>query len=544
MQGRGWHPLDLVPAAIGAWLAFVLGSIWAARLPYPYDLEWMEGGMLAHAWRIQHGKPIYVEPGPDFVPFLYPPGYPALLAALGSIFELGAPLGRAVSLGGSLAAAAAIVFVVARRAGSPLMGVFGGLLFLGTYPEAGAFHDIVRNDGLFLGLLAWSVALATERGRYAPIASGALLFLSFVVKHNGAIVGLPILASFWLRDGRGAALKFALASAAPALLTTAALQITTGGLFVTYLIAVPGSHAFVYERLVPGTPWELGQALPIALLGASIWLVSRAGLDRRGVIGLAALTVVLGVAGVEDLVIPRVSGIQAAGKVLSAVGFAGVGLGVIATGLALRRPSPDRVLGIGVAALLVLMSALMRGHFGGFVNVHMPMFWVASLAFAFAMARWRASDASILAAAAPALAMAAQLGWQVRNLDAEKLVPTAEDRDVGDQIVEILRHAPEPVLSPFAPWLPVQAGHEPGWHLIALWDVSKHEQSPFAGSGKVIEEAMKSHHWGSIVDGTKTMQYRANEHYEVSVKLPGDKAVFMPKTGWRTRPRALLVPRR
>src|SRR5215831_5931129 len=69
----------------------------ARRVAYPYDLEWMEGGMLNHALRLADGRGIYVPPSVHFVPYLYTPLYPAVLAALGHIAGLSYALGRAVS---------------------------------------------------------------------------------------------------------------------------------------------------------------------------------------------------------------------------------------------------------------------------------------------------------------------------------------------------------------------------------------------------------------------------------------------------------------
>ena len=47
-----------------------------SRFPYPFGLEWMEGGILAHALRIAEGQPTYAAPSVDFIPFLYTPLYP------------------------------------------------------------------------------------------------------------------------------------------------------------------------------------------------------------------------------------------------------------------------------------------------------------------------------------------------------------------------------------------------------------------------------------------------------------------------------------
>ena len=113
--------VDLLPLALAAWVVWLVVGTWAARWAHPFDLEWMEGGMLAHAWRLQHGLDLYPAPNPDFIPFVYPPGYASVLAIVGEFFPLGHALGRAVAASGSLAAAAALLpgkaDVVIRKAG-------------------------------------------------------------------------------------------------------------------------------------------------------------------------------------------------------------------------------------------------------------------------------------------------------------------------------------------------------------------------------------------------------------------------------------------
>ena len=63
----------LVAAALwylGAYLVVAL-----ARLNYPYDLEWMEGGTLEHVARVLGGRPLYVAPSLEFTPYIYAPLY-------------------------------------------------------------------------------------------------------------------------------------------------------------------------------------------------------------------------------------------------------------------------------------------------------------------------------------------------------------------------------------------------------------------------------------------------------------------------------------
>ena len=107
------------------------------RLGYPFDLEWMEGGMLVHALRVRDGLPLYVEPSPDFIPFIYPPLYPWLLGTLGHVFPLDATLGRTVSLIGILIAAGALIWAIRREGHGWMLGVGSAALFLSTYENVG-----------------------------------------------------------------------------------------------------------------------------------------------------------------------------------------------------------------------------------------------------------------------------------------------------------------------------------------------------------------------------------------------------------------------
>src|SRR6185503_13691661 len=104
--------LLIVSAAALANLAFAVGR----RLAYPYDLEWMEGGMLVHALRLVHGEPIYAEPSARFVSFAYTPLYPIVLWLLAPVAGVGYLPARAVSAA-SFAVALVVAYAFVRRAG-------------------------------------------------------------------------------------------------------------------------------------------------------------------------------------------------------------------------------------------------------------------------------------------------------------------------------------------------------------------------------------------------------------------------------------------
>ena len=57
-----------VEALALAWAVLLL-VVFAWRLFFPLELEWMEGGMLHQARRIQLGQSPYPPPSADYVPF-------------------------------------------------------------------------------------------------------------------------------------------------------------------------------------------------------------------------------------------------------------------------------------------------------------------------------------------------------------------------------------------------------------------------------------------------------------------------------------------
>ena len=61
---------------------------------------------------------------------------------------------------------------------------------------------------------------------------------------------------------------------------------------------------------------------------------------------------------------------------------------------------------------------------------------------------------------------AAALAFGAATLDPERYQPTLDDVERGNAFVGLLRGKPGPVLSPFAAWIPAQAGSNPS--LLAL----------------------------------------------------------------------------
>jgi hypothetical protein len=547
------HLVTWLPLPFAAYAVWRVVAVWGARRDYPYDLEWMEGGMLAHAWRMSADLPVYAPPTPDWIPYVYPPGFASLLSLLGDVFGLSMGLGRSVSAMGTVAAALALCFAVKRHGDSWVAGSLAAAAFLLCYPFSGAFYDLVRPDGLFIGLLAWALVLGLERAKHTAMVAGVLLAAAFTVKHNGAAFGVPLLLGILARDGRGRALEFAGWSIGPALAVTAGLQWRTDGHFLAYLLEVPSSHPVYFDRVMPGTPAELAKVFPVGLVVATGWLLARGSRLVGGMDPRLAVFVPLVVGAPLAWRLYELDFPQKVGRPHDTVVYLGLlvlcvvmvhVLMVLVAAIRQRSVHPEWLFGLGLAGVATLMAAVMRGHHGGFLNVFIHMHWMISLAMGLAVARtWRRYP-GLPSAFLGTLLLSGQLGWLFHQGEVERLAPSRADRDAGDLVVASLaEHCDGPVLSPYAAWLPVYAGLQPSFGLIALWDVN-HKEGPYHVDLPGIKRAANDHHWACVLDGGgAALGFDIGKQYTPGDTFSVPRGVFMPKSGWRVRPTSLLVPR-
>jgi hypothetical protein len=541
-----WSPL---PIAAGLLLLAIVTWTIAHRVPYPYDLEWMEGGMLAHAWRIDRGLPLYAPPSPEWVPYIYPPGYPGLLAVLDGIFGLSPALGRVVSVLGTALACVSLGMAVRQLGGDRILAAGVGVSFVGVYPQVGAFLDLVRPDALCVGLLGAALAFGTSRHRLAPAASGALVFAAFFCKHNVAAFGAPLLVTFYWRDGWRAAAQFAAASVGPALVSIGYLQWRSDGAFLTYLLKVPSTHPMLADRVWPLSFKEVGTALPVALaaIGAALlWLANPEGSRiPRPVTTLVPVFLGMGLAalGTYEAVDPAgYLSNEAAAVAFFVVTTLPLTVGLWLAGRA-RGPLPWEAIYAGSLAVVALpMAASMRAHNGGFLNVHIPLMYVICLGFGGALV-WacRTFPRPAVRDAAYAV-LAGQLTWSAFVFHPTRFVPTAEDVAVGDRFVQAAREADGPVLSPWAAWIPVYAGKEPSLHYMGLWDL-EYPGGPYLADTEVVRAAVKSQRWAMVFAGKERFPYDLPSQYQLRTEvLRQGQPALMPKTGYRVRPERILVP--
>lgn len=481
----------------------IFGWIVAHRIAYPYDLEWMEGGMLCHALRLSRGQPIYAPPSVDFIPHLYTPLYPALLASLarltGDVSYLAGRLVSLLSFVGALGVALLLGLRAAREgaqaqaqamtagdggARARLLGAAVALAVpMAAFLQVGGFYDLARSDSLQLFLSTAGLALCwLRRDSHGAVAlAAAILVASFFAKQTAA----PLIA------GTGAALlltrrpqALTLALCGVALFAGAALllNLSTGGWFWTYIFRLHQSHAFFTRRAFIETPGQLATLLGPGLLLVP-WSLASGGGRAPGLLFCAFL---------------------------GACGF--------------------------------FSACLSFGTQWAHVNAYIPGVFFPALAMAAAAghllsvrgrpgrraAVWLLLCASIL----PLL-----LRYRVDRPAAH--VPTAADRARGDALIARLRAEPGEVLIPFHPFYGHLAGKRTYLHRMGVWDV----RGSVAGPVRGLAEALRERRFSAIVFDQK-VEWTWDDwpgvlaHYQVAERFAGPNVV----EGAQTAPALLLRP--
>lgn len=511
--------LVAVLAALG-WLGLTL-SVLLRRLGYPYDLEWMEGGMLCHSLRLLEGKPIYAPPSVDFIPYLYTPLYPLLVAGLARIFGLGYALARTVSIASYLGASYLGYRFARRHGGSRAAALSAMAIPAAAYVRTGTFYDLARPDALWLFLTTAAALLLYRAARLGPATTGGLEHEDEGQRRKdgwrhleAAIAALLLVAAFYTKQtasvfmlGAGAALlllDWRLVPAFGGTLAATGLPLLwlsnrmSDGWFWIYTSKLHRQHDFFAARAFRDTPIELGLIVGPALL-------------------------------------------------------------VIAWALA-RRRSPSLAFAAWLAAIGIVASCLSFGTQWAYVNAYIPGVFFSSLAIAVAAGRLVSARAGQVPRLRPAFVyalLAASLllrvndclfivrghPFQLAHLDentTRPLVPTDEDRAAGKRLVDRLRAVKGEVLVPFHPFYAHLAGKRTYLHRMGVLDVGRAGMGPPAG----LADLTRQHRFAlAIFDnkiaGNWEMWPRLREDYREIEPSVGPPMV----SGAVTQPQYALVPR-
>jgi len=316
----------LVAAAVAHLAAFLFVA--AARLAYPYELEWLEGGLADEVLAILRGQAAYAQPSLRLVAFIYPPLYFYVSAAVAAVIGPGFLPLRLVSLAAALAGLVLIYALVRQGGGGRAAGLVAAGLFAATFKIGGAWLVLARVDALYVALLLAGVyVLARARRGRAFALAGGLLALSFLTKQSALLVTAP-LAVYAIYADRRRGWLLAASFALVALAASAVFNWASQGWYGYYVFVAawsqpPAAHNWLttwqgsrllllapalsaglvfiasesWARPAPSPPALFWLALAAGTAGTSYWVLLRQGATENNLLpALAAAALLAGLA--------------------------------------------------------------------------------------------------------------------------------------------------------------------------------------------------------------------------------------------------------
>ena len=478
---------DTALLAVGAWFILAFVAVALLRLRYPFELEWMEGGVVDHVRRIMAGHRLYVQPSLRFVPFIYPPLY-FYLGALGSAI-IGAgflPL-RLLSFAASLGCFSLIFALVVDESGHRRSAFLAVAFFAACYPVSGGWYDLARVDALYVCLLLGGAYLLRVRPTVAAwVMAAVLLALAFFTKQSAAIVAAPLLAyAVWMAPRRG-------------LLATAVFAgIAVGG---TWLL--DRAHGGWYVYYVFRLPARIQQADAAAAAFWSRDLVPSIAI--AGALGLAAL-------------LPQ------------------------------RGSRPGRALFyLLLASALVTSAWLSRLHAAAHENVLIPAHAAVAVLLGLFLGRCWSESARGRGRLPAHVLVLLFVQFGVLLFDPRHMLPSAEDAALGRLLLQRIASVPGDVWLPQHGYLGALAAKQTYAHSMAMYDIIR-AGSP-ADRERLIEEVrgnLAQRRFDLIIADRVDRWFREelNSAYQPVGPVFPSSSGFWPLTGLRLRPDVVYRPR-
>ncbi|XYI00942.1 ArnT family glycosyltransferase [Sorangium sp. So ce1128] len=516
--------------AIGTYL--VLGII---HLRYPFEIEWMEGGMLDEVRRALAGQKLYVKPTVEYVPFLYAPLYFYVAAAFSKVLGVSFFSARLVSYIASIAAVALVARFVHRETGGKLAALLAAGVFAATYHLSAGFYDIARVDSLFVLLLLAALYVARfRRSARSAVAAAALFTLALLTKQSASVIFLPIAAYLVLAERRRG-LVFAASGAAMMVGSVVVLDRIHDGWFWYFVFWLPRQHPWVSRMWVDFWVEDLMRPLSVSCLLALFYAM----IGRRVISPSDARLAEPGPAGRGA----EPDGGQAPGPYYAAVP---------------ARPAQGATFAIALEggrhfylfAATGMLGASWAGrlHAGGWPNVIMPGF--AILAIYFGLGVQTVLDAAAGLAAHRQhrvevfLLAVAALQFACLAYNPSRYVPKSQDAKAGQQLLDKIAKVDGEVFLPAHGHLATLVGKHPYAHEMAIVDILGIGGGPAGADLRAdIEKAISEKRFNAIFSDTDFFKKQIEQSYRQGGKVFEDKKVFWPVTGHRVRPERIYVPK-
>lgn len=474
---------------------YLIIYLWVAyfRLQYPFDLEWIEGGMVDQVQRIVNGEGIYIAPSINFVPFIYPPLY-FYLSAVASILLGGGlfPL-RLVSFIASLVSFILIYLIVRDETKNSLAAFLSAGLFPAAFRVTGAWLDIARVDSLFVTL--WLLFIYFARGKKTlaySMLTGALVAMAFLTKQTALMTCLPVIVYLFWQNWKYALSLLIVATVIIGMVTLFMERASSG--WYTY---------YVFSLLTQQTEWEPWRFV-------SFWT--------------------------DDLMVH-------------------VPIAILFTIFFLSMPKKARpilIKWLSVLAGALAGSFITRVKLGGYDNVLLPAYAAISILFGLGLSESLKLANQLFISYRSRIVLLIYISCLIQLLilfyNPIEQIPTKADLDEGYKLVKFLSTVSGEVYIPDHGYLATLAGKKVYAHHSAIWDVVRGNKQS-TGKGLLTEDldaAIRQQLFDVIILDSE-WNYCCSEisqYYSIETYRYPDESAFYTITGWKRRPTYIFYAKR
>jgi hypothetical protein len=293
---------SLLPALLTTLVAasmLVLVALIANHVPFPFQLDLMEGAVMQHAKRVVHGQSIYPLPSPEFVPLAYNALYYVLAAPFLLLFGETLQTLRVLSVIGLIGSALAIFVIVRAHSRSVWWGMIGVGLFCSAYAAMDAYLDTAHSDSWLLCSALWGTYLVGRASRGARVAGILALIAAFWFKQHGAVFLFGALVYLTWQEGiRGALVYWLMAITLGALLYVVAPGSLLGPGFHYFTWYVPSGWSEIRMAAFIRVARYLKTYYPVLALASALGIYRALRARSVGILdvqmGAALVTAVMG----------------------------------------------------------------------------------------------------------------------------------------------------------------------------------------------------------------------------------------------------------
>lgn len=494
---------------------FIYFYIVFSRIRYPFELELMEGGSLIQVMRILNGQKLYVRPSLDFTPYIYPPLYFYLSAAVARIVSDGFLPLRLVSFISSLGCFSIVYLIVQKEIGSKYGAILASSLLAACYWLGGAWFDIARVDTLFLFLLLCGIYLVRLGTCKADLLAAALFSFAFLTKQTALIVLIPIMLYIVILHRQRAALFIGTALAL-IIANTLFLNRVFDGWYVYYIYELPGRH-----RIFPPLSEIIALASKFDFYTiASLLLIQSWIVDVLRPLSIACILSLL------YFLTPAASG----------------------------SSKKDRFFYFMVLLGMLGVSWVSKMNPGGYKNVWLPAFAIIAILFGLGLSQALEVNSSRRIGLYPStgafIHLICLLQFLVLMYPFSEQIPSQGDLETGQRLVEVIQRLEGDVWMSTNSSLAIMAGKMSFTHETALCELA----GCFGGREEVdiwrdevireLKAASQNQKFDAVILNSSKWSDFFSDHYlrpdEEFDDIFGD--TFWPVTGHKVRPEYLYLP--